>query len=191
MRGLTKSRKGTIGITAVTAVLALVIAVMAVSLAGQSGPLAQAHDDGTLHIHPTPTPTPLPPLGLNGPLSLGTGIVYQGQQHRLVVTSVVNNPPPEGWHFANGYVNVHVNYKGWNFSTDGNYHDDHGRVTFQDDVLKASLPLPEYVDFNQLTEPMIAHVGSSVRYYNDRGQDDMELYETMFVDLRDRGNWRE
>lgn len=122
MRGLIEDRKGAIVIVAV--VLMLSLAVMAVSLYGSGQSPAQAHDDGTLHIHPTPTPTPLPPLGLNGPLSLSTDMVYERSQHRLVVTTLVNNSPPEGWHFSGAHANVHVNYKGWDFSTDASSWDD-------------------------------------------------------------------
>ncbi len=148
MRELTNHRKGAIGIAVVA--LVLVLAVLTVSLAGQSGPPAQAHEDGTRHIHPTltptpePTPTPLPALGLNGPLSLETGVIYQQQQHRLVVTTVVNNPPPEGWHFEKAEVAVIAEYKGWHFSTNAYTWERRYQIALQDDVLTAFLPLPEY-----------------------------------------------
>lgn len=189
MRGLIEDRKGAVVIVAV--VLMLSLAVLATSLYGSGSAPAQAHDDGTLHIHPTLTPTPLPPLGLNGPLSLSTGMVYERSQHRLVVTTVVNNSPPEGWRFNGDHANVHVNYKGWDFSTDASSWDDRGRVALHDNVLTANLALPEYVDLTQLTEPMITSVYVSVEYHNDRGQDDLGIHERMFVDLRDRASWRE
>ena len=187
MQGFIKDQKGVVVVVA----LMLSLAVLVVSLTSQSRMPAQAHDDGTLHIHPTPTPTPLPPLGLNGPLSLDTGIVYQKSQHRLVLTTVVNNPPPEGWYFNWASSSVYVNYKGWNFETEANNHDNSGRVSFQDGVITANLPLPEYVDFNQLTEPMIARVNVSMEYGSDRGQRGLNPRERMYVDLHDRRNWRE
>ena len=118
-------------------------------------------------------------------------MVYERSQHRLAITAVVNNSPPEGWHFSGAHANVHVNYRGWDFSTDASSWDDNERVALHDNVLTANLALPEYVDLTQLTEPMITSVHVSVRYDNDRGQRDLEIYEHMYVDLRDRGSWRE
>lgn len=218
MQSLAKNRKALIGITAAGAMLLL--AALAIGLAGQGQPTARAHEDGTVHIHPTPTPpmpapaipgttatplpvpaatatpppvptTPLPLLGLNGPLTLETGMTYQQGQHRLAVAAVVKNPPPEGWHFSYADVGVEVEYEGWSFSTYASRDDDDQRMSLQDGVLTANLTLPEYIDLNQLTQPMIAQVNVSVHYYNDRGQRDLGLYEVMYVDLRDRGNWRE
>ena len=212
MQSLAKNRKALIGITAAGAILLL--AALATGLAGQGQPTARAHENGTTHIHPTPTPpsnpvdppnpfreataTPspvptaqLPLLGLNGPLALETGMTYQQWQHRLAVAAVVKNPPPEGWHFSYAGVGVDVEYEGWSFSTYASRDDDDQRMSLQDGVLTANLTLPEYIDLNQLTQPMIAQVNVSVHYYNDRGQRDLGLYEVMYVDLHDRGNWRE
>ena len=194
MQFMTRTRKAAFVAAAAIAVL---LTALAIILPEPSRPPAQAHEDGTLHIHPTltptpsPTPTPLPALGLNGPLTLDTGIVYQRGQHRLVVTTVVNNPPPEGWHFEYASVEVGVNYKGWGFHTSESSYEVGHKVSFQDDIITANLPLPEYVDLNQLTEPMIAHVNIYARYSNGRGQDDLYPYEVMYVDLHDRNNWRE
>ena len=175
--------------------LAVLLGVLAVSLNRPSGPLAQAHDDGTLHIHPTltptpsPPPTPLPALGLNGPLSLQTTMVYQKSRHRLVVTATVNNPPPEGWRSQWASASVHVDYKEWSFYTDSSVGD--GRLVLHDNVLTANLSLPEYVVLEQLAEPLIAHISVHVQYSNDRRQNELYPSETIFVDLRDRRNWRE
>ena len=213
MQSLAKNRKAIIGITAAGAMLLL--AALAIGLAGQGQPTARAHEDGTTHIHPTPTPpppaptqppnplvaatatpppvptTPLPLLGLNGPLALETGMTYQQGQHRLAVAAIVKNPPPEGWHLSYADVGVDVEYEGWSFSTYASSYDDDQRMSLQDGVLTANLTLPEYIDLNQLTQPMIAQVNVSVGYYSDRGQRDLGLYETMYVDLHDRRNWRE
>ena len=210
MQSLAKNRKALIGITAAGAILLL--AALAIGLAGQGQPTARAHEDGTTHIHPTPTPpppappnpfveatatpppvptTPLPLLGLNGPLTLETGMTYQHGQHRLAVAAIVKNPPPEGWHFSYAVVEVEVEREGWSFSTYASKYDDDQRVSLQDGVLTANLTLPEYIDLNQLTQPMIAQVNVSVGYNSDRGQRDLGLYEVMYVDLHDRGNWRE
>ena len=200
MRGLTKNQKGTIGIIAVA--LMLVLGALAALLVGQSELPAQAHDDGTLHIHPTltptptPTPTPLPALGLNGPLSLQTSMVYQKSRHRLIVTTVVNNPPPEGWRFEGAHVNVSIHYKGWSFETSGSTWQDDGRIALHSGVLTGHLPLPEYVDFKQLNESMIAYVHVETQWEDRRegyhsGTNHLSPRETMFVDLHDRRNWRE
>ena len=118
-------------------------------------------------------------------------MTYQQGQHRLAVAAIVKNPPPEGWHFSYADVGVDVEYEGWSFSTYASSYDDDQRVSLQDGVLTANLTLPEYIDLNQLTQPMIAQVNVSVGYYSDRGQRDLGLYEVMYVDLHDRGNWRE
>ena len=189
MPGLTGNWKSAISIA--VAMLVLTLVALAISLTEQSRPAVQAHEDDTIHIHPTLTPTPLPALGLNGPLTLETGVIYQKQQHRLVVTAVVNNAPPEGWQFSpwDSHVYVNVEYKGWSFGT--NAGADDSQVTLQNNVLVANLPLPEYVDLERLVEPMIARIDISVRYYSDRGQVSLHPSETMYVDLHDRGNWRQ
>lgn len=144
----------------------------------------------------------MPLLGLNGPLSLETGIVYRQQQRRLVVTTTVNNPPPESWQSSDPYASIYVNHDGWNLETSGygsgptnpfgnGGHQQEGNVTFRNGVVTANFPLPEYVDLNQLTGPVIAQVRVNLRYYNDRVQNDLYLEETMYVDLHDRNNWRE
>lgn len=118
-------------------------------------------------------------------------MTYQQGQHRLAVAAVVKNPPPEGWHFSYAVVEVEVEREGWSSSTYASIYDDDQRVSLQGGVLTANLTLPEYIDLNQLTQPMIAQVNVSVHYYNDRGQRGLGLYEVMYVDLHDRGNWRE
>ncbi len=49
----------------------------------------------------------------------------------------------------------------------------------------------EYVNFEQLTEPMIAKVYVEVQWEDSRGQRDLDPREKMYVDLHDRANWRE
>lgn len=211
MQSLAKNRKALIGITAAGAILLL--AALAIGLAGQGQRTARAQAAPTqppptptqpppaptqppnpfvaVTATPPPYPTPLPLSGLNGPLTLETGMTYQHRQHRLAVAAVVKNPPPEGWHFSYADVGVEVEYEDWSFSTYASRDDDDQRMSLQDGVLTANLTLPEYIDLNQLTQPMIAQVNVSVGYNSDRGQRDLGLYEVMYVDLHDRGNWRE
>ena len=190
-----RRKKAAIGIVAVT--LTLLLGVFGILFTGSDWSPARAHEDGTLHIHPTltptpePTPPPLPLLGLDGPLTIETSVMYQQTQHRLVVTTTVNNPPPEGWYFGHGSVNVNVVYKGWSFETSGLSHDGTHRVMFQDDKLTANLPLPEYVDLTLLEDPMIARVYTNLDYYNNRGPRHLSPSESMYVDLRDRDRWEE
>ena len=78
-----------LSVAAVLVALALVAVVGIVSYgpAQPTSNLVQAHDDGTVHIHPTPTPTPFPALGLAGQVSLHSEVFYREQGHVLEVTT--------------------------------------------------------------------------------------------------------
>ena len=183
---------------AIAAVLILVGAsVLAVALAIQ--PQAQAHEDGTIHIHPTPTPTPPPPLGLNGPLSLDTSVVYDDAERQLVIIATINNPPPEDWKYTNSSINVDASHQLWSLNSHVRGSGEHSTVyygadaknviVFSTDHFVAEVPLPDYVDFNRLTEPVLAKVEVWLQYRDIATDKHIQLNETLYFDLNDRDNW--
>lgn len=182
-----------------TALAIAAASVITAVISFQPNPRAQAHDDGTSHIHVTPTPTPTPtpaPLGLNGPLSLGTSVVYQDADRELVVISTINNPPPDGWEFDQATMKISASHEDWILETSARGYssryivDGQQRVVFNTDHLIAELPLPDYADFGGLTEPVLANVWVYMVYRDDARGDEIQLRETVYIDLNDRNNWR-
>jgi len=185
----------TLGIMAIAAALAL-MGVIAITGLWSPQPVAnivQAHEDGTDHIHPTPTPTPYPALGLAGQVSLHTEAYYHESDHSLLVVTIVNNapPPPDGWQFQRSQWDVNVEYQGWSFGTSCEIYpqDEHHHHAYEDGRA-CEIPMPDYVDFDKLTEPMLVRVGAYVRYAGDDRPGELDLYENIYIDLFDRGNWR-
>ena len=192
-----------ITIAGIVVVLAAVGALLATSRSdpGQVD-YVQAHEDGTVHIHPTPTPTP---RGLNGPLSLDTSMVYEDGQRQLVVVATINNPPPEGWEMQSARIMVNADNNGWSLNTNlrrSRY--EPSPIALNDDHISATIPLPDYADFADLTGPVLAQVYVSIQYEArinsetfdyppnpyDEGTEDLDLVESLYIDLNDRDNWR-
>ncbi len=180
-----------------TASAIVAASVVAVVLSFQ--PQAQAHDDGTLHIHVTPTPSPTPPptpLGLNGPLSLDTSAVYDDATRHLVVTSIIDNPPPEGWEFERAYITVSAWHEDWSLETEARGFGPRivsglpELVIFDTNHFSAEIPLPDYADFNRLTEPVLAKVDAQITYHDPAREEYIRVEETLYIDLNDRRNWR-
>lgn len=150
---------------------------------------AQAHEDGTSHIHVTPTPTPPPPLGLNGPLSLDTHATYHDANRRLVITVTINNPPPEGWEFEHASVSIEANHNDWNLSATVQSWNELQGLVFSGDHFAVDMALPDYADFNRLTEPVLARVNAGLSYRDRASSQQIWLNENMYIDLNDRDNW--
>ena len=173
--------------------------VGAIAVVGLSSPrpvanTVQAHEDGTNHIHPTPTPTPYPVLGLSGQVSLHSEAYYHKSTHSLSVTTTVINapPPPAGWKFSSSSWRVDVNYQGWQFSgsCDDLPWDEFSPAKYENGKATCDISLPDYVDFDKLTEPMLVQVWASAYYKGDNRPGDLSLSEVIYIDLFDRDNWR-
>lgn len=182
-----------------TALSIAVVAVIAVAISLQPQPQARAHDDGTSHIHVTPTPTPPPPLGLNGPLTLNTNVVYDDATRHLVISSHISNPPPEGWIYSYASINIDSYTDHWNLQSHvyghGEQHwtytgtDVQRIVVFKTDHLGAEVPLPDYVDFSLSDESVLAKVSVNLQYQSESSNQSMSLDDTLYIDLTDRENW--
>ena len=174
-------------ITTVFAIAAVSVIAVVVSLQ----PRAQAHDDGTIHIHPTPTPTPPPPLGLNGPLKLDTTVMYDDATRKIFISSVISNPPPEGWVFDTASTSIEASHNRWKLNSSAHgYHWDLRGVFFDGERVAFEMELPDYAEFNRLTEPVLARVQTGLTYCDHRANQCINLSEQMYIDLNDRNNWR-
>lgn len=187
-------------IAVATALAIAAVAVIALVASMQPNPRAQAHDDGTSHIHVTPTPTPLPHPGLNGPIGLDTSVVYDDGSRELVIVATINNPPPEGWGYNYANINVKAAHNNWELSAYRNGYGyqhvigPHPPLRFYTDHLTVEIPLPDYADFNRLTEPVLARVEVTLAYKvedpRSTSSEEIQLHEVLYFDLNDRDNWK-
>ncbi len=184
-----------LGIVVVCVALALAVSVGVASYwpPEPASRVVQAHEDGTNHIHPTPTPTPYPALGLAGQVSLHSELYYRESNHTLEVTTVVHHapPPPDGWQFRGAYWHVSVQYQGWSFSSACQLSPwQPSRGDYENGVATCQIPLPDYADFGNLSEPMLVNMQAGVEFNGDNRPGDIDLSETLYVDLFDRSNWK-
>ena len=144
--------KQTRRVIALTIVGAVAVVSALVVVANQFQPdISRAHEDGTVHIHPTltptptPTPTPLPPVGLDGPLSLDKSMHYDQENHELEVVSRVNNPPPDGWEFQGAEIRVDLEHQDWSGEVRVYTWQDSRKVVLncEEGALYATIPIPE------------------------------------------------
>lgn len=188
-------RRRHLGIVVFLAALLLlgIVGVVSYGPAQPASDIVRAHDDGTDHYHPTPTPTPYPALGLAGPVSLQSEVYYRESAHVLEATTTVLNapPPPAGWKYEWSSWNVHVEYQGWSFSTGCSAWNELGNTSrYSDGVATCRMGLPDYADFNRLSEPMVVQVSVQVSYRGDNNRGHIQPSETLYVDLFDKDNWK-
>lgn len=159
---------------------------------------AQAHDDGTNHIHPTPTPTPAP---LKGQPQMVSSAKYNLTTHTLDFTSRVIDAPKreDGWYigqYGGDRVqhSAEITYQGWSSSSrcDAEYQEPVDDATHG--VAQCSLPLPDHWDLEKVSSSIVVPVGVSGPYfYRKHGEDPVQIgmQATLYVDLFVRDNWTE
>lgn len=192
----------TTGTIAVLVIVGVVVAVHRPDIGGQGN--VQAHEDGTVHIHPTPTPTPAP---LKGQPQLASTAYYNRTNHALDLTSHVQDAPKriDGWHIQENYgetplpegfvysgeYSVSFFHQGWSSGSGCSaiYQEPVGNSTYG--VMSCSLPLPEHWDLEQITSSLVVPVRAHGPGFGRDTGDDIYLEQTIWVDLFVRDNWTE
>ena len=87
---------------------------------------------------------------------------------------------------------VNVQYQGWHFGFDCRHdpYDDRGNARYENGRATCQISLPDYVDFDKLSEPMLVQMQASVSDDGDHRPGDINLHETLYVDLSDKDNWK-
>ena len=185
----------------VIAVLTIMGTVLALDwpVPGQDGS-ARAHDDGTLHIHPTLTPTPTPaptPAPLKGQPQLVSSVYYNRTTHALDLTSHVIDAPKreDGWRYdGNGQYTVGIDYQDWSARSSCypvEYQEPADNTEMG--VMQCSLPLPDHWDLERIRSSMLipVHVSGPVFMREHGDITSFDLHATFYADLSVRDNWRE
>ncbi|MCY4559018.1 MAG: hypothetical protein OXF79_22110 [Chloroflexi bacterium] len=182
------SKRTYAGIAIIVVALLTIAAFALVAMVGLGGSPAQAHEDGTLHYHPTPTP---PLVGLDEQVVLHPSAYYHEDDHILKITTVIEGAPlPEEWQYAESYVEVSIQDSGWSVLGTCDTYNSTSKSHYEDDVAVCDMTLPDYFALDNRTEPLVTRIQVNVTFWSIGRSQHLSPSSTFYIDLYNRANWK-